>query len=56
VGFWEEKLATNRARDARNVAALVALGWRTVVFWECEVRDENRLNKAIDGLIQACDS
>lgn len=38
--YWTAKIARNRARDVASVAALDALGWRTVVVWECELRDE----------------
>ncbi|WP_309802214.1 very short patch repair endonuclease [Inquilinus ginsengisoli] len=50
VDFWEAKLAENRARDARNIAALEELGWRVAVIWECVIRSETRLAEAIDGL------
>jgi len=34
-GFWQEKFEANRRRDARNVEALLALGWRVGIVWEC---------------------
>lgn len=34
--FWQAKFAANVERDARNNAALEALGWKVVVIWECE--------------------
>lgn len=36
--FWREKIDRNRQRDARNKADLIALGWKVVEVWECEVR------------------
>ncbi|MBI3145218.1 MAG: DNA mismatch endonuclease Vsr [Pseudogulbenkiania sp.] len=36
--FWEQKLASNRARDIANISALQQAGWRVCVIWECEVR------------------
>lgn len=36
--FWQGKFASNVSRDAANVAALEALGWRVLVAWECEVK------------------
>lgn len=36
--YWEPKISGNRARDARNEAALIALGWEVMVLWECRVR------------------
>ncbi len=32
--FWEVKLARNVERDRENDAALDALGWRVLRFWE----------------------
>ena len=39
VQFWTTKFEENMARDARNEATLHDLGWRVLVFWECETRD-----------------
>ncbi|UUR08283.1 very short patch repair endonuclease [Sphingomonas glaciei] len=36
-GYWSSKLGRNVQRDAANLAALEALGWRVLVLWECEV-------------------
>ena len=54
--FWETKLASNRARDAKNILALRQLGWRVAVIWECVVRDHMRLRNAIDELVATCES
>jgi DNA mismatch endonuclease (patch repair protein) len=36
--YWSPKIAGNRARDARNLAAVEAAGWRSLVIWECAFR------------------
>jgi len=36
--YWSPKIAGNRARDARNLAAVEAAGWRHMVIWECAFR------------------
>lgn len=41
--FWAKKLADNLARDARNRSALENLGWKVLVVWECELKDEAAL-------------
>ena len=41
--YWGPKIARNRARDAKNLAALDALGWRTLVVYECELKDPGAL-------------
>ena len=38
ISFWTKKLAANVHRDARQQAALRALGWRVLIIWECESR------------------
>lgn len=38
VGFWANKIEKNRARDARNLADLGRLGWKTLVIWQCETK------------------
>jgi DNA mismatch endonuclease (patch repair protein) len=47
VEFWERKLTATVERDARNEAALRAAGWRVIVVWECETRDEDALRSRL---------
>lgn len=37
-GYWSPKIARNRERDVRNLAAVEAAGWRHLVIWECAFR------------------
>lgn len=37
VAFWREKFAQNVARDRRNLADLMDLGWRVGIVWECVI-------------------
>jgi DNA mismatch endonuclease, patch repair protein len=46
IDFWARKLAGNKERDERNIAALRDLGWRVLVLWECELGNSSRLLKA----------
>ena len=39
---WQEKLRTNRDRDARVNHALTDAGWCVLRVWECEVRRDAR--------------
>ena len=48
--FWAAKFDANVRRDARNKAALKALGWRVIEVWECEVRDPVTLTERIRTL------
>ena len=47
VAFWTEKFAANVARDARQQAALNEVGWRVLVIWECETRDEEAVERRL---------
>jgi DNA mismatch endonuclease, patch repair protein len=46
-GFWLPKLEGNRARDLRTESALKALGWETLVIWECQLKDRSFLENII---------
>jgi DNA mismatch endonuclease, patch repair protein len=43
-GFWRPKLARNVARDAGQLAAIRKRGWRALVIWECQVKNERWLS------------
>lgn len=43
AAYWSAKIARNRERDALAGDALDALGWRILVVWECELKDEPAL-------------
>lgn len=37
--YWRAKIARNSERDAANLAALEAKGWRAEVVWECQLKE-----------------
>jgi DNA mismatch endonuclease (patch repair protein) len=39
--FWEAKVQTNRARDARVCIELTGIGWSSLTIWECETKTPN---------------
>jgi DNA mismatch endonuclease (patch repair protein) len=41
--YWIRKIARNRARDADVQRRLAEAGWRPVVVWECELKDEAQI-------------
>jgi DNA mismatch endonuclease (patch repair protein) len=45
--YWAEKFRTNVARDIRRTGELEALGWRVVVVWECETKNEVGLERIL---------
>lgn len=48
--FWNEKLARNKVRDARNNEELKSKGWRVFVIWECNL--ERGTNQKLEWLIE----
>jgi len=42
-GYWSAKLQLNQERDREKLAALRDLGFRVLVIWECDARNEKRL-------------
>lgn len=45
--YWAPKLARNRTRDARNIETLTAVGWKSLIIWECETEVDKRLAQRI---------
>lgn len=54
LDFWREKLEGNAARDKRNLELLAQNGWRTLVVWECELKDMKqvaaRVRRFLEGV------
>lgn len=49
VNFWTDKIERNRARDKKNYDLLVAMGWRVIVIWECQVSQTGEIiNEFLD--------
>lgn len=47
VDYWGPKLRRNVERDAQHLGALRKMGWHTMVIWECETKDTDRLTKRL---------
>ncbi|WP_308367528.1 MULTISPECIES: very short patch repair endonuclease [unclassified Microbulbifer] len=44
VDFWREKINSNVARDAKNLAIYESLGWKVMTVWECAVKGRTHLS------------
>jgi len=53
VGFWSQKISTNRTRDAKVLETLNAMGWKALVVWECEVGDRDQLEHTVREFLGA---
>lgn len=51
-GYWAPKIQTNKERDKRNEAALLAAGWRIVRFWEHDIEaDPEACARKVAGVL-----
>jgi DNA mismatch endonuclease (patch repair protein) len=50
--YWKKKLARNTERDEAAHEALTALGWKVTVFWECELRNRERIERQLRNFLR----
>lgn len=43
AAYWRRKIRRNMERDTRSITALRAMGWRSLVVWECETKSLDRV-------------
>lgn len=53
VDFWKPKLEQNRRRDKKNLEELNKMGWISLVIWECELKDMERLEVRIRSFLDS---
>ena len=51
--FWREKIDRNRKRDVQTAAALRRGGWRSLVVWQCMLKNRSALEKRLRGFLEA---
>ncbi|HVK54450.1 MAG TPA: very short patch repair endonuclease [Burkholderiales bacterium] len=49
--YWSNKIARNKARDVVHLAKLQTLGWESLVIWECELKDQERLRDLLSTFL-----
>ena len=54
--YWSAKIGRNRVRDAKNRQRLEEAGWRALVIWECEMRDESAVSARLKSFLSAEES
>ncbi|MDM1555851.1 MULTISPECIES: very short patch repair endonuclease [Chryseobacterium] len=45
--FWLNKINTNISNDNKNIEALKKDGWNVITIWECEIKNEVRMQKLL---------
>lgn len=48
--FWQRKFQNNVARDENNYKSLKKLGWKVIIIWECEVKNDTFQKKLLEQL------
>ncbi|NMY43490.1 DNA mismatch endonuclease Vsr [Pseudomonas sp. WS 5013] len=51
LDFWLPKLEGNRQRDAQKLEQLCEQGWKSLVIWECELKDLGSLEKRLRAFL-----
>jgi DNA mismatch endonuclease (patch repair protein) len=49
--YWRPKLAHNVKRDAESVARLKADGWKVLIVWECQAKNEKWLSRRLKAFL-----
>jgi len=49
--YWRPKLAANKERDRLQARRLRSSGWPVLTVWQCELRNERRLEARIKGFL-----
>lgn len=45
--YWTRKVARNVERDRNAQSELQRLGWKSLVVWECEIKDQECLRRTL---------
>jgi DNA mismatch endonuclease, patch repair protein len=51
--FWDAKFQKNVLRDSRVRRELRSSGWRALVVWECEMRDQIKVARRVRSFLDA---
>jgi len=51
IDFWKNKIEKNVERDRNNYKLLRDMGWKVIVVWQCELRNENLRKRRLEALI-----
>jgi DNA mismatch endonuclease, patch repair protein len=50
--YWRAKISRNSRRDAANIEALRAKGWKAAVIWECELKKPKLVARRLKGFLR----
>lgn len=52
--YWDLKIQRNKARDLYVTQALESKRWSVIRIWECELKDERKVEEKLRGLHKGC--
>jgi DNA mismatch endonuclease (patch repair protein) len=52
ASFWQEKLDANVERDRKNIENLNAMGWHTLIVWQCQLRRPEQLIQTLSDFLK----
>ena len=53
--WWSEKIKKNKTNDEKNETALIALGWKIITVFECELKNNSKETTLSNILTQLAD-
>ncbi|MFN3152108.1 very short patch repair endonuclease [Bremerella sp.] len=51
--FWKNKFDQNKRRDRKAMRDIRRLGWQSIVIWECQLNDIERLRLKLVRFLQS---
>ena len=49
--WWKEKIERTTERDKQNYSSLSAEGWKIITIWECDLKQDRRL-ETLENLVE----
>jgi DNA mismatch endonuclease (patch repair protein) len=50
--YWTEKITKNKERDKNARSSLKKMGWSSMIIWECELKDTDKLILKIVSFVE----
>jgi DNA mismatch endonuclease (patch repair protein) len=51
--YWQGKISRNKKRDQQHRRKLRKLGWSTLVLWECQLRDQQKIAARLSRFLES---
>lgn len=48
--YWLNKFIRNQAKDKLNIQQLKDIGWKTIILWECEVNNIEKMTSILNRI------